>query len=107
MNIINNNIKLKNYYMPQNLLRKFLSKNFKNSSLKIKSKNFFITKDMVDNEFLVYNGKTYQPLLIKVNMLGYKIGEFIATRQFLRKKLNIKDRKKYPRKKILKKMNII
>ena len=93
--------------MPQNLLRSFLSKNFKYSMLKINSKNFIITKEMLDNEFLVYNGKNYQSLIIKGKMLGYKIGEFIFTRQFLRKKVNLKARKKYRRKKLSKKTNNI
>lgn len=106
INNLNNNIrklKLKDYYMPQNLLYKVLSKTFEYSFLKIKSKNFIITEEMVDNEFFVYNGKIYQSLLIKINMVGYKLGEFIFTRESLRKKLKIKSRKKYRRKRILKK----
>lgn len=90
--------------MPQKLLNKFLSNNLIFNSLKIQSKNFLITKEMFDQEILVYTGKIYQMLLIKSNMINHKIGEFIFTRQKTKNKLTLKERSKYRRKKIIKKI---
>lgn len=46
----------------------------------IKNKNDVILDYMVGLYFLVYNGKNFFLLFIKENMVGYRIGEFILTK---------------------------
>jgi ribosomal protein S19 len=40
-----------------------------------------ITPIFVDRVVYVYSGKLYQNFLIKRNMVGYKFGEFLATKR--------------------------
>lgn len=46
----------------------------------IKKKNDIILDYMVGLYFLVYNGNSFFLLFIKENMVGYRIGEFIITK---------------------------
>ena len=39
---------------------------------------------MVGFTFGVHNGRTFTPVTIKEEMVGYKLGEFSPTRKFLR-----------------------
>jgi ribosomal protein S19 len=94
MNVLKNN--LRKFYMPQDILRKYLNNKLSYINFKIQSKNFIINRDMLDNDIFVYTGRLYYLLKIKHDMVGQKIGEFISTRQFLKKRL--KFRSKYRRK---------
>ncbi len=43
-----------------------------------------ITPDMVGYTFGVHNGKIHIPVVIVENMVGHKLGEFSATRKFIK-----------------------
>lgn len=45
-------------------------------------RNLRITTQMVGYRFKVYNGKIYRPLLINLNHVGFRFGEFSFTRRF-------------------------
>ena len=46
------------------------------------SRRSMITPDMVGLTFAVHNGKKFNPVFVTENMVGHKLGEFSATRQF-------------------------
>ncbi len=60
----------------------------KNSSdvkvIKTWSRASTILPDMVGLTIAVHNGKTHIPVLISENMVGHKLGEFSATKKFLK-----------------------
>jgi len=41
-----------------------------------------VIPDMVGQTIAVHNGKTFVPVFITENMVGHKLGEFAATRNF-------------------------
>lgn len=41
-----------------------------------------IIPDFVGTTFLVYNGKTFIPVIVSEEMVGHKLGEFSMTRIF-------------------------
>ncbi len=43
-----------------------------------------ITPEMVGRMFAVHNGRIHIPVLVVENMVGHKLGEFSATRKFVR-----------------------
>lgn len=43
-----------------------------------------IAPEMVGFTFGVHNGKQHLPVLVVENMVGHKLGEFAATRKFIR-----------------------
>ena len=46
-----------------------------------------ITKNLINKKLLVHNGKYYEQIAIKKDMVGFKIGSFISTRfSFIYKK---------------------
>ncbi|MFA5030718.1 MAG: 30S ribosomal protein S19 [Patescibacteria group bacterium] len=48
------------------------------------SRDSVITPEMVGFTFGVHNGKNHIPVNIIENMVGHKLGEFAATRKFIR-----------------------
>ena len=54
---------------------------------KIWSRRSVILPKLVGKQYFIYNGKTFIPLFIKENHLGFKFGEFAFTRKYI-KKLN-------------------
>lgn len=68
-------------------LNKFIlkSKNY----IKIWSRSSTISKTFLNKKVSIYNGRTFIPLFIKENHLGFKFGEFAFTRKYI-KKLNTK-----------------
>ena len=50
--------------------------------IKTWSRRSLITPDFVGLTFAVHNGKKFVPVFISENMIGHKLGEFVATRQF-------------------------
>lgn len=63
------------------LKTKSLKKKKKRSNIRTKSRHSTILPAFVGHIFLVYNGKSYIPVKIKSNMIGYKLGEFSSTRK--------------------------
>lgn len=58
-----------------------LFNNFKNKNIKITSRNSTILPQFVGLNVQIYNGKSFNLINIKENMVGYKFGEFSSTRQ--------------------------
>lgn len=50
--------------------------------IKTWSRRSMITPDMVGLTIAVHNGRQHVPVYISENMVGYKLGEFAATRTF-------------------------
>ena len=50
--------------------------------IKTWSRRSTITPEAVGLTFAVHNGKKFIPVFISENMIGHKLGEFAATRQF-------------------------
>lgn len=48
---------------------------------KIWSRASVITKKCLGKKVLIYNGKRFVPLYIKLEMLGHKFGEFVFTKR--------------------------
>jgi small subunit ribosomal protein S19 len=59
-----------------------MSKSEKKSPIRIYSRRSTILPQFVGLNFEIHNGKTFAPLYINENMIGYKFGEFIPTRTF-------------------------
>lgn len=78
-------------YTQNSLIEKVISlkKKGKAFSLKTWSRSSTIISYFVGLRFRVYNGKIFFPLVITPEMVGYKLGEFVATRaryEFKKKK---------------------
>jgi ribosomal protein S19 len=52
--------------------------------IKIYKKNLYITLKNLNKSFLVYNGKSFQKLVVSKNMVGSRFGEYIYTRKFFK-----------------------
>ena len=46
------------------------------------SRRSTVTPDFIGLNFLVHNGKAFQPVFVTENMVGHKLGEFAPTRIF-------------------------
>ena len=51
-------------------------------SIKTWSRRSMIIPDMIGMTFDVHNGKKHVPVYVTENMVGHRLGEFVATRQF-------------------------
>lgn len=58
------------------------SQSEKKAPIKIYSRRSTILPQFVGLNFEIHNGKTFTPLYINENMIGYKFGEFVPTRTF-------------------------
>jgi len=68
--------------LPLNLvLEKRLKKKFKKNLIFPISKVEFITKSFINREFLIKNGKKEIQFLVKNNMVGQRLGEYIFTKK--------------------------
>ena len=52
------------------------------STVKTWSRSSTIIPDMVGHTIAVHNGKQHFPIFISDQMVGHKLGEFVATRSF-------------------------
>ncbi len=50
--------------------------------IKTWSRRSTITPDFIGLNFLIHNGKGFQPLYVTENMVGHRLGEFAPTRTF-------------------------
>lgn len=71
-------------YVDLHLLKKVEKAATTNDKRPIKtwSRRSMITPEMVGLTIAVHNGKLHVPVYITENMVGYKLGEFAATRTF-------------------------
>ena len=54
----------------------------KKEVIKTWSRRSMIFPDFVEHTFAVHNGKEHVPVYITEDMVGHKLGEFVATRKF-------------------------
>lgn len=57
------------------------------------SRRSTIIPEMIGLTFAVHNGRKFVPLFVSENMVGYKLGEFAATRTFSMHAGNRKEKK--------------
>ena len=55
--------------------------NSKRFRIKTMSRSSQITKDFIDISFMVHDGRDFRPIIVTEDMVGYKFGEFVYTRQ--------------------------
>lgn len=65
-------------FLSKDLLRKLKRKE---TDLKTHSRASVICSEMLDLTIKVHNGKSYFPLRIKKEIIGFRLGEFIFTRK--------------------------
>ncbi len=72
-------------YIDERLLKKVQAvKRGDKTVIKTWARNATITPAMVGFTFGVHNGKTHVPIFVIENMVGHKLGEFAASRKFVR-----------------------
>lgn len=73
-------------YIDERLQAKVLKavKNNDKKPIKTWARAASITPEMVGLTFGVHNGKTHLPVFVIEDMVGHKLGEFSATRKFVR-----------------------
>ncbi len=71
-------------FIDNHLLEKVEVMNRRNEKKVIKtwSRRSTVIPEMVGHTIAVHNGKKFVPIYITENMVGHKLGEFAATRQF-------------------------
>lgn len=71
-------------FVDDHVMKKVLQakKNNDNKPIKTWSRRSTIIPDMIGLTFNVHNGKTFIPVYITENHIGYKLGEFAPTRTF-------------------------
>jgi small subunit ribosomal protein S19 len=71
-------------YYSEKLLKKVMKQREVNSHEPVKtwSRSCTILPEFVDQVFLVHNGKIFQKVVIREEMVGHKLGEFVLTRTF-------------------------
>ena len=80
--------KWKNPFVHQSLNKKVKrikqmqsTSNSKKFRIKTMSRNSQILKEFLNLSFLVHDGRTFKPVTVTEDMIGYKFGEFSQTRQ--------------------------
>ena len=59
----------------------FLKKSTNNKKkIKTQNRNSFIPSTLLAKTLNIYNGRKYQPIIVKREMIGHKIGEFGITK---------------------------
>ena len=71
-------------FVDEHLLKKVEALNAANKKEVIKtwSRRSTIFPSFVEHTFAVYNGKEHVPVYVTEDMVGQKLGEFVATRKF-------------------------
>ena len=61
---------------------KLLNETGKKEVIKTWSRRSTIYPDFIGHTFAVHNGKEFIPVYVTEDMVGHKLGEFVATRKF-------------------------
>lgn len=71
-------------FCDESLMKKVEALNASNKKEVIKtwSRRSVIFPNFVEHTFAVYNGKEHVPVYVTEDMVGHKLGEFVATRKF-------------------------
>lgn len=82
--INNGKIIKKGPFIDHNLEKKVTQMNESNKKIVLKTwaRRSVIYPEMVGHTFAVHNGQKFIPVYCTENMVGHKLGEFSATRQF-------------------------
>lgn len=72
------------YVYPKLLKKIAVRKPGEGSPIKTWARSSTITPEMVGFAFAVHNGKDFITVRVVENMVGHKLGEFSATRKFIR-----------------------
>lgn len=74
----------KSPFVAYHLLKKInnLNKSAKKTTIPTWSRSSTILPNMVGFTIAVYNGKKHIPIFISDQLVGHKLGEFVATRNF-------------------------
>ncbi|MDX2301546.1 MAG: 30S ribosomal protein S19 [Microscillaceae bacterium] len=82
-------------YIEHHLVKKVdaMNESGKRQVIKTWSRRSMISPDFVGHTFAVHNGNKFIPVFVTENMVGHRLGEFAATRNF-RGHIAKKDKKK-------------
>ena len=71
-------------FVDDSLMKKVIKVNSseKKEVIKTWSRRSTIFPEFVGNTFAVHNGKEFIPVYVTEDMVGHKLGEFVATRKF-------------------------
>ena len=71
-------------FCDEHLMKKVLEQNAASDKKVIQtwSRRSTIFPEFVGNTFAVHNGKEFVPVYVTEDMVGHKLGEFVATRKF-------------------------
>ncbi|MGI6020455.1 MAG: 30S ribosomal protein S19 [Lachnospiraceae bacterium] len=71
-------------FTDESLLKKVSAMNASNEKTVIKtwSRRSMITPDFVGHTFAVHDGRKHVPVYVTEDMVGHKLGEFVATRTY-------------------------
>ena len=71
-------------FVDDSLMKKVVKVNSseKKEVIKTWSRRSTIFPEFVGNTFAVHNGKEFVPVYVTEDMVGHKLGEFVATRKF-------------------------
>ena len=71
-------------FVDESLMKKVRKNNEseKKEVIKTWSRRSTIFPNFVGNTFAVHNGKEFVPVYVTEDMVGHKLGEFVATRKF-------------------------
>ena len=71
-------------FVDESLMKKVKDVNSKEKKEVIKtwSRRSTIFPEFIGNTFAVHNGKEFVPVYVTEDMVGHKLGEFVATRKF-------------------------
>ena len=75
---------LRNTDYIENFLSKCRKKNGKNKQIKTHDRDLVIVPEMVDMIINVHNGRSFERVMITIEMLGHRIGEFSLTRSHVK-----------------------
>lgn len=73
---------LRNFQKLEKFVKDSKEKQSKNKPIKTHSREFVVVPEMIGMKIQIYNGKTFVPVDITQEMLGYCLGEFSLTRVF-------------------------
>ena len=74
----------KGAFVDESLLKKVqvAQQNNDRKPIKTWSRRSTVTPEFIGLNFMVHNGKGFQPVYVTENMVGHRLGEFAATRIF-------------------------
>jgi small subunit ribosomal protein S19 len=73
----------KGYFVDEKLMKKIAKTKF-GEIIKTWSRRSSVVPEMIGHTFGIHNGKEHIPVKVVEEMVGHKLGEFAATRKFVR-----------------------